>query len=698
MRSALTKNPTVIAALAWLLDQSPATVRHRVVLRARSSGLLRRRDDGDAFGGAIATRLIARPGKSLPQKPRELGRLLHGLGEIAARSHAQFSDPLDQMMRKHRTSTFLHATLEAALECASAEPPRDRYVVEISGFVSWMTVDDYAWESFRAATGLIDYHWYPPLFPDYGLAFAAEHVMASATDGTELRGLPRLTTKQYASVGSGAVALATSARPSAAIARSLVRTPFPGLRHLGAAAVVMPRDTTANLTDARGCCATLVRAGIARGDAVWMTGYRLKMAVHERYRLTGRVEQAKARLAELTGHPDRAVGGHEHYAWEIETTEEELSQSLTRLEEVDEEIGALLRGLADAWPAEGLDDAQLAHLDMCFVGTPEIRHRLAVQVPHDANRRWLLRKTLETLEEHLGLRDPQAAAKDWFHPGDHFIPRTVPWAARSAAALFGSERPSKGIGRETSRLVAKMAAASEDIAERPFAATRWPTNWMSLILRGACADYFALAVAETVPQEDRAEVEYLAKAAIEHGAKMLTSPLPDDREAILLNLTSLSLHVMAWHSEGEALRQHWVDTPRMAAQPRALVLWATPALVDRDLAAAETVFLDAIAPPLSREPGSGKLSVALTILDAAMAASTAAGRADLTARLVVMWEQSIADWPNYAHEWREAARTWEQALQGHADHKRTLLEDEKLKNSRCRALVVERQEDERTIA
>lgn len=572
MRSALTKNPTVITALAWLLDLSPATVRHRVVLRARSSGLLRRRDDGDAFGGAIATRLIARPGKSLPQQPRELGRLLHGLGEIAAWSDAQFSAPLNRMLRRHRPSGFLRTMLEEALLCGPAEPPGASYAVETLQFVSWMIAEAQPWESFLAATALINREWRPQLLPDHGLALAAEHLLVAARDGTELRDLSRLTKKQYESIGSGAVALATGIRPSAEIARSLVQTPFPGLRHLGAAAVVMPRDTTENFTDACGCCATLVRAGIPLGEAVWMTAYRLKMAVHERYRLTGRAEQAEARLAKLAEHPDRAMGGQQYYTLEMERTEEERNQSVTRLEQVSKEITALLHGLADAWPAEGLDDAQLAHLDMCFVDTPEIRHRLAVQVPHDANRRWLLRKTLETLEDHLGLRHPHEAAKDWFHPGDHFISRTAPWAARSAAALFGSERPSKGIGRETSRLVAKMAAASEDIAERPFAAGRWPTNWMSLILRGACADYFALTVAESVPQEGRAEVEYLAKAAIEHGAKMQTSPLPDDREAILMNLASLSLHVMAWHSEGEVLRQHWVDTPRMAAQPRACAM------------------------------------------------------------------------------------------------------------------------------
>lgn len=678
---------TVHIALAWLLDLPMEAPRHRVLQRARTSGLLRRHGGLYKVGDAIATRLMARPGKCFPSTPRELGRLLHGLGEIAAWSNAEFSRPLARMMARRRPRVSIRDALAEAILSASAAPPQDRHSLETSSFARWMMEEEDAWTSFHDAALLLDGRFYPPRLPDYGLVFASRFLLRVVRDRGDLRGLPSLTMRQTKSIGMGAFDLVKEAERPKAGAACLIRTPFPGLRHLGAAAVVMPPFATEAPTDAAACCSALVDMGIAPGDAVWMTSHRVKQAVHERYRCTGMAKDCAARLAELARHPEQAMGGPEHLTWETANLETRRAESLSRLTQVEDVISVLLRGLAEAWPAAGLDKEQLGHLEHCFVDTPEIRYRLAVQVPHQDNRRWLLRRALDRLEEHLGLRDPAQASENPFVAGDRYFAHTVPWAVRSAIALFETEGVGKGIGRETARLVAAMAKHSEALAKRPFAAARWPTKWGSLVLRGACADHFALAVAQAMPENLRDEVAFLAESAIDHARLMMTAPRPHDWDNVLLMLASLALDVMAWHPNGAALRERWVDTPRMAPGPRALVLWATPSLVDRDQRGAEATFLAAITPPLSCGPESGPLQMALTVLDAGMAGCAAAGRTDLTARLVTLWTQTLPMWPDYAEQWRDAAARFVGAVEGDEAAGQVLLEDEAMRNSRCRTLV-----------
>lgn len=263
-----------------------------------------------------------------------------------------------------------------------------------------------------------------------------------------------------------------------------------------------------------------------------------------------------------------------------------------------------------------------------------------------------------------------------------------PWAVRSAIALF--EGVGKGIGRETARLVAAMATHSEALAERPFAAARRPTAWASLVLRGACADHFALAIAQATPETRRDEVKNLAEYAIDHAGLMMTAPRPHDRDNVLLQLASLELEVMAWHPNGAALRERWVDTPRVAPGPCALVLWAPPSLVDRDQLGAEAIFLAAMTPPLSCGPENGALLMALTVLDAAVAGCAAAGRTDLTARLVTLWDQTLPMWPDYAERWQCAAARFVGAVEGDEAAVQALLEDKAMRRSRCRTLVLGR--------
>src|ERR1700730_7036119 len=109
--------PSVHAALACLLGDEHKNARGDIVSSARVKGLIHSEDTPHwKVDGDMAVQLTETALARLPDEPEQLGNNLHGLGEMAARSHAPALLPLlanDLKARRGqlRVDNVLHAVV-----------------------------------------------------------------------------------------------------------------------------------------------------------------------------------------------------------------------------------------------------------------------------------------------------------------------------------------------------------------------------------------------------------------------------------------------------------------------------------------------------------------------------------------------------------------------------------------------------------
>jgi hypothetical protein len=650
--------PSVQAALGWLLAVLE-NAGSDVLAAARRDGLILSEDgphwkvDGDAL-----TRLTEDALTRMPDDPDRFGEILHGIGEMAARSHAPtLSTLLVNYLKTRRGQIPFPRVLDGAVRCDIAIP-RQIDVGELA-LSQWLSRATLEWSTFDAAVFRIGHP--DRVLGHFGLGFAARAILATDAKVIDdwISAHPDHPT--VAVIGTAALSMVFPFDHEAAVAPLLESTNV-AIKCLGAASIVCPVGLGSPLS-LRDCHKALVAAGFAAADATWMTGTRIKNAVHARYRIEHGREQDSARLRYVEQNPEKAMGGLRNAEAEIKMLRDRLDRAKDADSKLLPELEAMLSDMASDWPAGGLSNAQMASLDFIFVDTAEIRHRLAAKLSQQANRDWLLKRNIARLQDFIGLRKhPADIPTEYFLPDEPRFAAIENWTAQSLILLYDTD--ARGVGRRTSDLVLGVATAAEKLIAQPFIPGRQPEAWQSVMTRAACAGRFAFTVVAHTPEDRRDTVARLNELALDHAFKLLTARnLPAQAQAPFHKLTAQAVQHMGFDPNPDEFREKWALSENLPDFARALALWSSPALVEKHMPLACALFQRVGVLPLSHSSYNLQMSRMLTLLDMAIASSAREGKRDLIARICELWKSGYPNWLAISARWQGVAETLASAVE-----------------------------------
>jgi hypothetical protein len=677
--------PSVRAAVTWLLGHPSDNANGDALASALASGLIKSEDsphwkaDGDMVARRAESALA-----QLPHDPEQLGNILHGVGEMAARSHASALPALVANYLTARCGQLqLEKVLDSVVKCDTAIPRQVR--PGAIAFAQWLSRARLEWGTFHTAVVRLGHLDDLLGGGRFGLRFAARAILSADPNVIDDWIDAHPDHPAIGTIGSAALSMVFPFDAEAMIA-PLLASKNVGIRCLAAASIVCPVGLSPP-SSFRDCHRALVAAGFTAANATWMTGMRTKNAVHARYRIENGREQDAARLRYVEQNPDKAMGGLRNAEAEIEMLRGRLDRADEAYSELLPELEAMLSDMATDWPAGGLSNEQMLSLDYIFVDTAEIRHRLAAKLTHKANRDWLLKRNITKWQDFIGLRkDPADIPRKYFLPDERRFDAIAKWTAQSLILLYDTDN--RGIGRRTSDLVSGVAAAAEKLIAQPFISGRQSETWQSVLTRSACADRFAFTVVANMPAGRRDAVARLNELALDHAFALLSARNPPSNPVSPLHeLTAQAVERIGFSSAPEEYREKWARAEDLPHFARALAIWSSPPLVEKHKQLACDLFQRVSVPPLSHGTYNLQMSRMLTLLDIAIASSAREGKSDLISCIRDLWKSAYRDWLTINTQWDDIAERLASAVTIDGSERAQIVADRVFDNSYCRRLI-----------
>jgi hypothetical protein len=632
--------------------------------------------------GSRVRRLIKVARLRLPTDAAQMADVLHGLGEMEARSDGGFLEPMINLVKRCRPHPDLARVLNAAArrDGEHKHPP----TFESLAFGQWIAQARLDWGSFEQAIRSQEHPRHLAAWR-YGLAFTARLALTLSPHAVDrwLRAHPGHPAIAVVGTAAQELQLPWNRVPGAV---SLLASRTPALRCIAAAALVEPVGPGKALP-LEDCAQVLESGGFAAGDVAWMLGWRLKRVVHARYWVGHQIEQIVARRRYVEAHPEAAVGGRRNATAEVQGLEKQVAQAKQRQAELADSLETTIRDLAAIWPAQGLTQEQRRQLSPIFVETPEIRYRLAMELPPGADRDFLLQANIAQLRAFLGLGDGLSEAlASHFHRDEGQFEQIDTWTAQSMVALY--VRDKVGVGRRTGLLLQPMSDAADAMIAQPFAAGRHPVSWSSTMGRAAFAYRFALSVVAVVPMEQKASVAILNGMALDHAFVLLSGARWEgEHDRLFDRLAAQAVGCLALQENSDTARLRWAQSEALPDFARALALWSSPTLVESHQALADALFHCVAELPLSRGAYNAQASRLLSLLDNALAIAAKNGDLGRRDRLISLWDAVYAPWRPLCDDWTEAARLMAAAVAADGPERRTLLADAAYRATACRHLI-----------
>ncbi|WP_176059079.1 hypothetical protein [Paraburkholderia sp. BCC1876] len=678
--------PSVHVALGWLLDVKEGSPAELILSIAQAAKLIL--PDGDPHwtaDGEAVLRLAEAGIEQLPADAERLGQLLHGLGEIRAHCHAQgLSELIACAIEERKALTPLARAFEAAIECNNVIRRQTR-VDELS-LGQWISHSTPGRETFQLAVARLGHP--DRVFGGYGLTFVTRIVLKADPSVVDDWISANPDDAACSVIGGAALSMVFPFDEDTAV-QSLLRSSNVAIKYLGAAAVVFPVGVQEPM-NLRDCHRTLINSGFTAADAIWMAAVRIREAVYARNRSEHGRQQNAARLGYIERVPEKAIGGLRYAVQEMERLREQIERNAADYEKLVVTLEQLLVDTAADWPTDGLNEQQMEALDSVFVDAADVRHRLAVKVSHQANRAWLLKRNVELLRTFIGLEcDPGAISKDYFSPEEASFGKIADWAAQSAVLLYQSVN--RGVGKSTSDLVSGIASASNRITAIPFASSRHPDAWQSVITRAACAMRFVFRVVASVPEDQRESVAQLNGLALTHSLKLLcVRNLPKVSEDTVFRLANEANFYIERTSEPDKIRELWALNENLDSFSRTLALWSSSNLVDKHTELACRLFGQVCVVPLSRDNYNLQMSRMVSMLDAAIACCIRSGNAGIVSRIKEMWSGGYRDWMPISPRWETMAEKFARAIETDGPERAEVVADETLARTQCRRVIDDR--------
>lgn len=675
--------PGVIETLGWLLDIRKQRPPAYVLLRARLRGLIpwslrsNWKVNGPATKWAL-TRSIRR----LPKDPLALASIVHGLGEMQARCHADLIEPLaTHFHARQLRDPFIARLLTTTLDLSSRAPRAlDTRALALAQTLRESTLN---WEDYETAYWYMEHPYDIPSSGWYGLTFATQFAVRINPKALS-KWIAKTPTQQAL---SAVVHMASNYLCEDRIRAedSLLNSGHPLLLQMAAASLSGVGDDRHPTKQYREVHRFLVKRGVAAGDAIWLASRRLKDTIHTRHRLRDRLKASTQNLRFLRTHPAQAPGGEENAAHEIKNLESEIQKHVAAGTDCDATLEDILTDMASCWPEGGLTDDQMSSLEPIFVDTPEFRHRLAIKLLQSNDRQKLLKKNIAQIARLIGLdADPAHFFDDYFNisiAADRYRQIAL-WSARSIIDLY--EQDKKGAGHRAGQLISPLAKSAQALIEEPFVAVRRPSQWESAVARSIAADIFSLTIVAETPEDRQNSVEKLRTCALEDAFKVLN--LAGDRLAgrhLIDEFVSIAIDLC-----GPEYLLSWADCADLPPLIRAWALWANPKNALANLDFARDLFLKASMPPVSPRVEIHHFEKLASMLDSIMVAAAKVDATQAIAELQGLWNVAIADWPGYQERWSDTASKIARALLSAGPDRDFILADGAFQKSATKAWLL----------
>lgn len=677
-------SPSTRQALVWLTSSRLGATPENSIRKARALGLFGwQKPSHYRVDSKTLSSLTIRALKNLPEKPGDLGQILHGLGEIAARSNSSILDiVIDHLERNPRIKWKKVFSSSFAQDKNIRNPVR----VDILAFTQWLSTASLNWDSLSTANTYVVYGHEPILCGYYGLTFTAR--IALAIDARTLDGYWRKPPLDWriAAIGRAAlnIALPLYGKPRA---DALLKSRNAAIRCIGATALITPPDIFSNTLSLRDCHEVLTKNGIASSDSIWILGIRVKETIHDHYRLQSAQEGESARLQQIERDPTTVYGGSGNYATEAQAIKDRLASLHDRHLQTKTSVDTSLSDIADLWPSSGLNEAQLKWLDQSLIRKTEFRYRLAEKLPDCQNRNALLKRNLSQLSETFGFNPKEKSAQRHLplHNDREFM-EAAEWAAKSMVLLYKDDE--RGIGRQVGILLQDITTASAALMKQPFIAVRKPELWSTTISSAAYAHRFSLMVSVAAPQTPSSGAITLRGFAINHAFGLLScNPAPPSTEELFFRLALDAIYRMADLPNSEEIREAWALSEFLPTYIRALALWSSPTLVLKHNFLARTLFVQSGEHPLSRDLLNITITQLVNLLDIAIASAHSIKRDDLIENIVTLWEQAYEKWRPISENWADCAARLKMATLNDGPDRKWLLAGSAFSSSACAALI-----------
>lgn len=663
--------PGAIEALRWLL-QLPSGAGPSWVLRQARLHLISAELGGYWRVKTEEAERLMRVPPAIPQDRRRFTKILHGLGELSARSHCDFLSPIIPQIRRflRRNSPARLLDAAATIQLRHGKP----YSLAELGRAQMVVRTKLEWETYRACEWFL---WHPGSYSApgrYGFKFIAK--LVAKLFPHEL-GIWLVRRGEHPSVSPVLSTLVDGLafRPQSERARALLSMPVPLLQCVGAAALIWPDGPHEwSKYHFKDVFQDLIAGGIPPGDALWMTASRLKDCFHRRFRLEGRILELEQDIARLERFPDTAPGGSENASEFIVRHRSELAEAKQELPRLLDWTDSQLDQMAASWPAIGLTDAQHVSLEPIFIDHAELRYRVATRLAPGGDRDILLRCTIDHWVAAVEKGEPYLWRED--------NETTLAWTARSFVLLHAGQ---PHMGRNAGRLLGRLIAKPKILAYQPYASVRRPDQWREATGQIASAVLFAFAVIEAAPDQCRQEMAVLREHAIDIAFQLLANAGRwwRDEDGRLDHVARSSLWHMAATPPLSPRIRIWAEAEELPDFPRALAAWCVRE-PDGDVCfLAEHLLLRVARLPMSENSLSAGFHRLLNLLDVACACRTGNSRT-----LLRLWPQAYAPWDEVTRgRWRDAARWLAAAVEENGSERRELLSAPEFTQSFCRSAI-----------
>lgn len=674
MKQSLDINSCISFTLKWLQNCDDEA---QAIEQAKISGLLKN-DLSDLWG--VDTELsekllqdaVARY-SLLPDKDF-LAQIFIGLGEMSAHSHADLKTAVEPILLHLQYKQLLHETINRVIEIYTSHGKL--FSSEEVSLSKAISEAPFSWQTLLRTQQICSRLEHSS---HYGICYVSQLFLNVDAEGFAKWFSNNSNDAIYSVISSISVDLVFKKEKKLI---SILLNKGGNVLKLLCASALMTSFERDEAPDYKGIAAQLIKSGICVGDTLWITGYLLKEAIHSWYRLKGSVKDNKARLTYLKSTNTKQ--SNHHTVQEKEFVEACLENISSSLDKVEKEIEKVLIEMAEIWPAKGMTPFQLEQLEPSFVGTQEIKYKLAKKLGHYHDKNKLLKDNLGDFKKYVGINPKNEITKDLLSYSEHDSELLL-WTSYSFIELYKDDK--KALSRRLGHLVGGYTDILNKFIDQPYIAQRQTEKWISATSRLAILHYFVLVTYRISSEHNKTDLEEIIPYAVNH-ILILLRKANDGLIELVNELPDKLIHELAHVIRGTPSTRHHENTivhdQTLPVYLRALIIWGNPQLTQSNTELAKSIFamLGEFSHSYSLHAQNMHFNQVLDVLDIAIANSLESKQ---QAVIISLWYEIYNNWKEVLTDakWEKTAKWLISALKGDCLASKQLTSSNTWGNSFC---------------
>lgn len=681
MKQSLDINGCISFTLKWLQNCNDES---QAIKQAKISGLLKNDltdswhvDTGlsESLLQSALTRHSFFPDKDF------LAQIFIGLGEMSAHSHADLKTAMEPMLLRLEYKALLPEIINKIIEIyASHGKPYTPDEVSLSKVISEAP---FSWKTLLLTQRICSR---PQHCSHYGICYVSQLFLNVDAEGFAKWFSNNSNDAIYSVISLISIDLVFKKEKK--LISILLNKGGNVLKLFCASALMTPFEQD-EAPDYKGIAAQLIKSGICVGDTLWITGYLLKEAIHSWYRLKGSVKDNKARLTYLKS--TNTMQSNHHTVKEKEFVETCLENISSSLDKVEKEIEKILIEMAEIWPVKGMTPFQLEQLEPSFVGTQEIKYKLAKKLGHDHDKNKLLKDNLGDFKKYVGINPKNEITKGFLSFSEHDSELLL-WTSYSFVELYKYDK--KALSRRIGHLVGGYTDILNKFIDQPYIAQRQTEKWISATSRLAILHYFVLITYRISSEHNKTDLEEIIPYAVNH-ILILLRKANDGLIELVNELPDKLIHELAHVIRCTPSTIHHENTivhdQTLPVYLRALIIWGNPQLTQSNTELAKSIFamLGEFSHSHSLQAQNMHFNQVLNVLDIAIANSLESKQQVV---IISLWYEIYNNWKEVltGAKWENTAKWLISAMEGDELCCEQLLESDSWGNSFCSHIVSEK--------